>query len=345
MTERRGGGGRSRTGGVPLAALCLFAACADPVDKAAKKRIFSPEDPPQAVASAKEQLKPEDVADKPRVARRILGMGAAEATERLGPHKFTAQVKFEWTAGKRSLKLNEQRTLLAGAGGVSGDFDATAENSRDQGFEVMRVQNVVYARNRYGKFRMRKRDRGMAERVRDEVHGVIRDFDQLYKGRMKLTPEGTVSHEGRTAWRYRVSLGPEAAAQKPPEGIPNPLTPKGGVDDTTKKRMAFTENRQPSSLEGEVFVDAQTSVVVKARLDGRIKQPNSPAGGEAFLSTSMHVEVTGVGKNPVLQPPKDFLPDEDKPEGIASVLERFGLDTGTGKPDAGSVEEPPDEAP
>ena len=32
--------------------LVLGVACTDPVDKAAKKRIFSPEDPPQAVAAA-----------------------------------------------------------------------------------------------------------------------------------------------------------------------------------------------------------------------------------------------------------------------------------------------------
>ena len=40
-------------------------ACTDPVDKAAKARIFSPEDPPKVVASAAEKLPPEDVADEP----------------------------------------------------------------------------------------------------------------------------------------------------------------------------------------------------------------------------------------------------------------------------------------
>ena len=79
-----------------VAALALAAvACQDPVDKAAKARIFSPEDPPKVVASAAEKLPPEDVADSPRVARRILAMDASEVTERLGPHSYKATVTYE----------------------------------------------------------------------------------------------------------------------------------------------------------------------------------------------------------------------------------------------------------
>ncbi len=331
------------------AALALLAGCSDSVDKAAKKRIFSPEDPPQAIASAKEKLRPEDVADKPQVARRILGMGAAEATERLGPHHFNAQITFEWTAPKRSVKLTETRTLIAGAGGVNGDFHATEENSREQGLEVLRVQGTVYARNRYQRFRQRQRDRGVAERVREEIHGVIRDFDTLFLGRMKLTPEGTVTHEGRSAWKYAVSLAPESPPPASDDDLPPPLSPKGGADDTTKRRLAFAEKREPRTLQGEVLVDAQTSVVVKARLDGRVQVPNNPAGGEAELRASMTSEVTDIGKDPRLTPPKEFLPDEDKPEGIAAMLDRFGIPHGgDAKPDAGTtagVEDPPDETP
>jgi len=41
------------------AGLVLLAACSNPVDRAAKERIFSPEDPPPVVASAKESLDPQ----------------------------------------------------------------------------------------------------------------------------------------------------------------------------------------------------------------------------------------------------------------------------------------------
>ena len=32
-----------------------------------------------------------------------------------------------------------------------------------------------------------------------------------------------------------------------------------------------------------------------------------------------------VGQDPQLQPPENFLPDADKPQGIADALDRFGI--------------------
>ena len=64
-------------------ALVLASACKDPVDQAAKKRIFSPEDPPQAVAAASQKLPPEEAADSVAISRRIFGMGAADRLKNL----------------------------------------------------------------------------------------------------------------------------------------------------------------------------------------------------------------------------------------------------------------------
>jgi hypothetical protein len=311
-----------------VAALALAtAACQDPVDKAAKARIFSPEDPPKVVASAAEKLPPEDVADNPRVARRILSMDAAEVTERLGPHTYKATVSTEWNGGPGvfPVKLTETRTFRAGPGGVSGDFHGVLENSRDQGQEVMRVDGKVYARSRYGTFRQRLRDRGMAERARAELTGAIRDVDALFRGRLQLSPQGTVTHEGRTAWRYNVTLGPEGDTGTTPSVLPALLEPKGGRDETTQRRLAFFEHRTPKSLTGEVLVDAATSVVLKARLDGRLTVPANDAGGAAELRMVLDSALSEIGQDPKLQPPQDFLPDADKPQGIADALDRFGI--------------------
>ncbi|QRK08945.1 hypothetical protein JQX13_01875 [Archangium violaceum] len=311
------------------AALALAAvACQDPVDKAAKARIFSPEDPPKVVASAAEKLPPEDVADNPRVARRILSMDAAEVTERLGPHAYKATVSYEWAGAPGTttpVKLTETRTFRAGPGGVSGDFHGVLENNRDQGLEVMRVGGKVYARNRYGTFRQRLRDRGMAERSRAELTGAIRDVDALFRGRILLAPQGTVTYEGRTAWRYSVDLGPEGDTGTTPAVLPALLEPKGGRDETTRRRLAFFEHRTPKSLSGEVLVDASTSVVLKVRLDGRIAVPANDAGGAAELRMVLESALSEIGQDPKLQPPENFLPDADKPQGIADALDRFGI--------------------
>lgn len=310
--------------------------CADPVDRAAKARIFSPEDPPKVVASAAEKLPPERVADEARVARRILGMGAAETTERLGPHRYVALVRFEWT-GAGTVELKEERTLIAAPGGVSGDFHGIVQSSRDQGLEVMRVAGAVYARSRYGKFRQRLRDRGMAEREREEIFGALRDFDALFQGRLKLEPEGTTAYKGRTAWKYVVGLGgPPQDVAAPAMPLPAPVEPKGGRDPSTQRRLLFFEKRRPTSLSGEVLVDAQTSVVLRARLDGRLVVPAEGEQGKAAeVRLVLDSSLTDIGRDPGLKPPEEFLPDADKPQGIAVALDRFGISR-TPSPDGGT---------
>ena len=323
--------------------------CQDPVDEAAKKRIFSPEDPPKVVASAAEKLPPENVASDPRIGRRILNMDAAEVTERLGPHSYKATISYEWTGpqGTVPVKLSETRTFRAGKGGVGGDFHGVLENSRAQGLEVIRVGGKVYARNQYGTFRQRLRDRGIAERTRAELTGALRDMDGLFRHRIQLRESGTVTYEGRTAWRYTVALDPnDSASGSNALNIPPPLEPKGGRDESTLRRQAFFTQRQPATLSGEVLVDAATSVVLKTRLDGRLSVPASEQAGAADLRISLESALSEIGQDPQLQPPVDFLPDADKPQGIADALDRFGIPRakdGASKDAPASAAEPEDE--
>lgn len=316
--------------GFLIVLLCVVAGCADPVDKAAKQRIFSPEDPPQAVAAAAEKLPPQDVADSARISRRVLGMRAGEATERIGAHKYDATISWEWSAPSapiRNVRLKETRELLAGSGGVSGDFIARLANTNDQGVEVIRVDGNVYARSTYGaagaaKFRQRLRDHGMAERLRDEAFGALRDFDQMFRGRLKLTSQSTATVKGRLTWRYSVSLAP--AEEGDESKLPPVVKPKNGVDETTQRRQAFYDVRQPKTLQGEVMVDQETSVVIKAHLDGRIAVASEK--GDAELRLVLDSAMTDIGIEPKIGAPPDALPDEDKPSGIAAALERFGVE-------------------
>ncbi len=93
-----------------LAALVVLAlaGCTDPVDQAAKKNIFSPENPPKVIAARNEKLPPENLADNPELARRVLQMGVAEVTERIGAHQYQAQVSFEWTGSERQGRAHRE---------------------------------------------------------------------------------------------------------------------------------------------------------------------------------------------------------------------------------------------
>jgi len=317
------------------AGLALLAACSDPVDRAAKERIFSPEDPPAVVSSAKESLDPQKLASDPKLAHRVVDMGSAEVTERIGPHRFSAEVAFTWTAGKDTVKLSETRLLESAAGGVSGDFHARIENSRDQGLEVVRAKGQVFARSKFGKYRLRLRDRGMAERTREETAGALRELDGLFQGRLELALEGPTSIEGRSAVRYTVKLA-EAGAGKPARGETPPAVAyaRGGLDEDSARRQRFIDQRQPKKLTGELVVDATTAVVLRAHLDGIVAVPGDRGIAPAQLHVVLDERLKDVGKAVAIQAPEGHLPDADKPEGIADALDRFGIQR-KGAPDGG----------
>ncbi|MDQ3262495.1 MAG: hypothetical protein M3Y59_02365 [Myxococcota bacterium] len=328
-----------------LAPVCLLlAACSDPVDKAAKERIFSPEDPPKAVASASETLDAAALDSDPRLARRVLTMSAAETTERLGAHRMDANIQFTWKGNDRGVQLTERRELIAGQGGVSGDFHATLENSREQGLEVIRADGKVYARNRYQKFRQRLRDRGMAERAREDIAGVLRDVDTLFKHRVVLESRGTSDHQGRPAHRYALKLAENAALVSDRE-LPPPPASKQGMDRSTLNRMGFLNDRTPTALEGMIVVDAKTGAVLWAKVDGRVQVPAAESTPAAELKLHVDLALSNIGKSVTLAAPKEFLPDEDKPAGIADALDRFGIPrAGQTAADAGTTAaEPEDE--
>jgi hypothetical protein len=309
------------------AGLALLAACSNPVDRAAKERIFSPEDPPPVVASAKESLDAQKLASDPKLARRVVDMGPAEVTERLGPNRYSAEVSFTWTTGKDTVKLTENRLLESAEGGVAGDFHARIDNSRDQGLEVVRARGQVFARSKYGKYRLRLRDRGIAERTRDETAGALRELDGLFQGRLELALEGPTSVEGRPAVRYTVRLADAPAAVKGAKSeTPPPVAyARGGLDEDSARRQRFMDRREAKKLSGEVVVDSATAVVVRAHLDGTLAVSGEKAIAPAQLHVVLDERIKDVGKRIAIQAPEGHLPDADKPEGIADALDRFGI--------------------
>jgi predicted GNAT family acetyltransferase len=315
-------------------------ACSNEADKLAKKRIFSQEDPPLAVAAAREVVQAGELSTQVEQVQRIIGMGIAETTERLGAHQFVAKLRMEWQGNHRKQALAEERVLLSAEGGVSGDFHARLRNERGQGYDILRIGHQVFAKNQHGVYRQRLRDRGMAERMRQESFGVLGEIDNLFEHRMLLRADGKEVLEGREAYRYLMVLGESPRAEKAERLLPPKLLPKRDLSESSQLRLAFFERRIPEALEGKLWVDAGTAVVLKAELQGTLKVPEGEAVSTVRLRLATRVEQ--IGKTPQLTVPETFVPDEDKPQGIAAALERFGFGRKT-RTEADSPEAPPDE--
>jgi hypothetical protein len=270
--------------GVALAALALLAGCTDKVDRLAKERIFSPEEPAAELQRAKAPLAVKDAATDPAVFKRLLTMDRLEATRRLGGHRATTTLRLKWTRAGRTVTLAEEDRLQIDA---EGRFRATSTNDEDAGLEVVWVDGKAFARSRYGPFRTRRIDRAQQDEWRNQATPGLATTYALFGRRLRLAPLGSGTRGGRPGERFSFVLGepwgePDARADVPPvsfgqQRIAGEEGLKAGPDADTARRLDFEQRRVPESVSGELFVDEATGVVLQASARSRRRRMPSPA--------------------------------------------------------------------
>lgn len=330
------------------AALLWLSACPDQVDRTAKQRIFSPEEPPRARLAAREPLPVDQLADDADLTYRVLTMGAAEAFERLGPFRYSASASFEWTYGKDSVSLSEKRTLEQAS---ASEYALHTENSRDGGLDLVRLSDRAFARAKYHKFRERKRDRGQSDLVRDDVFGALHSAEALMGNKLALQRDRTEDLGGRKARRFSFMIAKQAlrATGPDPWKLPPVQYPAGGPDQPTKRRADFANLRHPRSVEGEVWVDVETGVPLRVKLAATISAPGDEKDDFATLVLKIESQLEPLADKPKIAAPDDYLPDQDRPEGVAAALARFEIERADGgtpteaKPKAPDGDETPEE--
>ncbi|HET8542747.1 MAG TPA: hypothetical protein VFL83_22930 [Anaeromyxobacter sp.] len=255
-----------------------------------------------------------------------LALDPDDVARRLGSFEWTAGI--EWTFvrqgddAQRVRAVERHRVRQA----ATGDFDVSAEvdpglgPGSDAGKDVIWAGGVTYARARYAPWRVRPTDRGRDARLfRDESFSAPAALLRLC-GAVTATPAGEVTALGRAARRWRLSLdasatAPPAAAPARPAGAPEP-------DEDTRRRLAFLEGRVPTSLDGELVLDA-TGAPLRVRLAAAFGVRGEP---KVRATVELAAQVKGLGGEvPAILPPKAPLPDERKPAGVANALDAAGL--------------------
>ena len=321
-------------------ALALWG-CHDPVDQAAKARIFSPEDPPRFVTRAADDLGASHLEQSPANLARVLTMGAQEAAERLGPHKVESTLTFHWHLGGHKSELDEKHAVTLGA---HGDFRARLDTGdalgpSKQGMEMIRAQGKVYARNRFQKFRERTRDRGAATRYEEQVYDVLGTASALLDGRIAVAPQGPGTVAGRSVQQYAVSLAAAPLPTEAPE-LPAIAPPKDGFNSQLQHEQALAKGKRPKSVTGTLSVDTETAVVLAAHLVGTVEAPGEGAD-ESTLTFELTQSVTQISSGLTVAAPTDGLLDEGRPPSIAAALARFDLPRNGDARDAGADSEQP----
>lgn len=316
-------------------ALLALAACPDQVDRAAKKRIFSPEEPPKAKLAASEPIDVDKLAEDGDLTWRVLAMGAPEAFERIGPFKYTASASYQWSFEKDVVAFSEKRTVEQAS---AVEFTVHTENDKDGGLDVIRLADRTFARSKYHKFRERKRDRGQSELVRDDAFGALHSAQTVLNNKLALTRDRVEDLGGRHAKRFGLMIAKEPlhALGPDPWKLPPIQYPLGGPDQPTKRRADFANLRQPKDVSGTVWIDVETGVPLKVELTATVTAPGNETDDFATLTLKIESKLEPVGKVEVAAP-ADFLPDQDRPTGVAAALDRFEMR----KPDAGASEPKP----
>jgi hypothetical protein len=337
---------KSSIAGIALA-LCALSSCKRSEDEAAKRRIFSPEQPSGSLAEAKEALDARRLADDPKLAERVLRMSRAEVSARLGAYHADSRVQFAWfrgagmapDAGGADASLSEQSSLVQAA---NGDFSVKEENDRNQGFELVWVKGEAYVRGLFGPFRKRRTDRTDPERVRELALGALPTFDRLARG-LQLRLVGETTADGRRVVRYQAAGGNARPQEQERTDLPPvqyPTQPDGGPgpDPDTARRLELWAKEEPTRISGTILVDAATAAPLGADLQGHFRVPGS-SGPAAELDVHAALTTSAVGKDLALKAP-EFDPEPSVPHAVKDPLRFLGK-----APAAPAAEEPgPDES-
>jgi hypothetical protein len=298
----------------------LGAACSRGPDAEGRRRLFSR----SGDAPPSERALPEE-GERPEAA---LALGADEVAARIGSFEQAAAV--DWTVTRvgedaRRVHVAERHRVRQLA---TGEFEVTSEIDPGRGpgglggKQIVFAGGMTYARGLFAPFRERPTDRGRdARRFRDETFGLAAEVARLAGAALVLEPAGDGALIGRRAARWRVSLD---ASRFTPTPTVRPAS-ADPPDEDTVRRLAFLDGHVPRSLHGEVLVDAETGVPLRAKLAATFVARDRP---DVKVELQLVVQLKAVGGSVgEVRPPRDPLPDVRKPPGVAAALEAAGLKT------------------
>jgi hypothetical protein len=319
-----------------LLILCAVFACKRSGDEAAKARIFSPEQPANASAEAKDKLDARALESDDKLAERVLHMKQKEVAQRLGSHKAQQRVQFAWFRGPglpdggSEVSVAEESALEQ----AGDDFSLRLSNDHNQGFELVWTGGQVFVKSLYGAFHERRTDRTDPEGVRERAMGGLAAFDRLARG-LKLRFAGEVSTDGHRVARYTVTgFGARPAAADTRE-LPKIAYPEGHPDPDTARRIELWEKEEPETVSGTVLVDLATGAPYACDLTGHFRVPGK-AGAAAELDLHTVLSTSAVGKNLAIAMPK-AEPEPSAPHAVKDPLRFLTKEPGAKEP---TVKEP-----
>ncbi len=277
-----------------------------------------------------------------------LRLDADAVAARLGSFAWEGTAAWSATRGDRKVAVSERhavRQLATGEFEASGTVDPGRGPGSDSGKRVAWVGNTTYARSLYpasGEWRERPTDHGRgARRSRDESFLLAGEVATLLGPALVAVPAGTSSALGRPARRFSFSFDRSRFTPGPSRLSAEP--PAGGPDAPTATRLAFLDGREPIDASGEMLLDSATGAPLAVRISALLGVKGDP---DARIRVDVEGRVSALGGEvPAVERPRNALPDERKPRGVARALEQAGFrkKKGVESPTAPAGDAAPDE--
>jgi hypothetical protein len=239
--------------GAAAATLALIACAKNPENIEAKQRIWDNEPVlAPAEALAKEEIDAGALARDPAAAARVLGMSIEEAAIRFSYFEYSGKAQIVVAGGRRKIDITEDTRITQG---LHGSFSLVQKNENGDALrEVIYNNGMMFVRNGTGAMRAQGVVNDQHLIVRAEAWEPLAVFSGYFGKRFGLKKVGPAVFMKRNAIDYQIFLADG------PELIP------GTGDDKAKK---------PLSLKGQLLVDIQTGVVLKAKIKGKLEVPSA----------------------------------------------------------------------
>ena len=197
----------------------------------------------------------ESAATDPAALMRAVKVPHHRLAESLGAHVFRATSTVDTTVtGGGEPEARETLAVTARIEYADAQrFRAVVENSADYGREIIFTGGQLYLRPRYGAFHRRApNDHHEPAGWRDDIYGELAGHLELLAVGLAVRDGGAVDVAGRPALRI------ELARAEVPRALPPPQAPQ----------RAWRSSVEVESLSGEILLDRDTGLPLRARLEG-----------------------------------------------------------------------------
>lgn len=225
----------------------------------------------------------------------VLTMPFGEVAARLGSLRFEATSRMRFSQGSRQL---EQTDRYSTHRDDRGNFHTVVETQQGR-VEVIGIDDDFFVRQNQGHFRRKpNREVQSQERWEELAWSSFRGAFEPFFGRLVLETGRRETLNGRRSLRYRLRLARDAST-------PGPVRLRGGALASPPPSI-WREHAEALALQGDVWVDDETAVVLKADFEGRL-QLGDQGLSRRELTLSYQGAVVAIGAAPRVEAPKRSL--------------------------------------